>query len=83
MIIMSNKRIRAEQASVARRILQRHASSQKGHNNCWYHPEVLEELMRVFGIEYPTDRNLLPRSEFRLRCQEYECEVYEGRQDKL
>ncbi|MEK6925125.1 MAG: hypothetical protein AABW71_02705 [Nanoarchaeota archaeon] len=46
----SSKRIRSEQAIVAKRIVAEYASSQRGHDNCHWHPELWEKLMKLFNV---------------------------------
>lgn len=66
----------AQKGVRAREIVARYAGMQQDHDNCHWYPEIFEELMGVFGIEYPQDRKLPPRAEFRAGCQRYEDELY-------
>ncbi len=67
----------AEQGKMAKEIVVRYARLQQGHENCHYYPEMFEELMKAFDIEYPQDRKLPPRTEFRARCREFESKLYD------
>lgn len=52
-------------------ILQNFANK-KGHDKCWFNLEVLEELMKLYNIEYG-DAELVSKEEFKLGCQRF-CE---------
>lgn len=56
----------------------------KGHDNCWYNPEVLYALMQIWGIEPPgkEDRSLPSRCEFEQGCREFQDKLYGKPQDE-
>jgi hypothetical protein len=61
-------------------VLQELARRQ-GHDLCHYEPEAIEQLMKLYGVQPPTDLRLPARKDFRQGCRDYECFLY-GPDDK-
>lgn len=59
--------------ALARDVLQEWVS-RKGHERCWYYPEIFEKLCEYLEIETNLDPKLPPRPEFRSFCQKFENE---------
>lgn len=39
-------------------------SARTGQNLCWFNPEALQQLLRIFGISPPKKFRLVPREDF-------------------
>jgi hypothetical protein len=59
----------------AKTILQDWANKQ-GHERCHWHPEILQKLADLFGVEPTVEPELPPRAEFEEGCKRYQDEEY-------
>lgn len=50
-------------------------AEQKGHDNCWYYPEVFKKLCDLFGVTVKP-QNLPPKAEFEAGCKKYQDDIY-------
>lgn len=65
-----------EALSAARQVLTGWAGKQ-GHERCWWHPEILEELCGILGVDVGHTTPLLPsRDEFELGCKRFQDGQY-------
>jgi hypothetical protein len=63
-----------QQHAKAKTVVQEWANK-KGHDRCWYYPELFRELAAIFEIA-ASDPCLPPRNEFEQGCRRYQEEVY-------
>lgn len=51
-------------------------AAKQGHQRCWYHPEIFQQIAGMVGakVEYP--KNLPPVAEFRKGCEQYTAIEY-------
>jgi hypothetical protein len=62
----------------AKAILQEWANKQ-GHERCHWHPEILQKLADLFGVEPTVEPMLPPEAEFEEMCGKYRQEQYHGK----
>lgn len=72
-----------EQNEKAKQIIQSWVNK-RGHDRCWYYPDLFRQLADLFGIE-TQDPGLPPEEEFRAGCERYRKEEYAAcdRQERL
>lgn len=59
------------------RLILQQLATRKGHDRCWYNPEVLRELLDLHGIELSADRTDLPsEDDFAAGCNRFRRELY-------
>ncbi len=59
----------------ARQVLEEW-QGKKGHNRCWYYPELFNKLRGIFNVERSSQPELPPLEEFREGCRRYQAEEY-------
>ncbi|MDO8509125.1 MAG: hypothetical protein Q7S27_05580 [Nanoarchaeota archaeon] len=53
----------------------------KGHNQCWYYPEIFIALGLIHNVDVSKCPELPPREEFSQHCKIYEERLYDGRKE--
>lgn len=51
-------------------------ADKKGHERCWYYPELFNKLTSSLNIEAPDDKKLPSLEEFKCGCEKYQREEY-------
>jgi hypothetical protein len=60
----------------AKSVVQQWADK-RGHDRCWYYPELFADLAKIFRIEC-SDPCLPSREEFELGCKRYQNDVFDN-----
>jgi len=50
--------------------------SKKGHDRCWYYPEIFRKIANILGIQLTDRPDLPPEEEFEEFCGRYRQEEY-------
>ena len=64
-----------EKLAQAKRIIQTWVD-QKGHERCWYYPDLFTQLVQLFEIKMTEEPRLPPLGEFKKGCERYQKEEY-------
>ena len=64
-----------EKFNEAKKILEEWIDKQ-GHERCWYYPDLLEELIKIYGVTSSKSPSLPPLEEFKKGCLKYQEEEY-------
>lgn len=67
---------RSEQRETAAVAALRAWVAKRGHDRCHYHPDILNELARIFEIDLGDDHGLPSLAEFQEGCRLYQTEQY-------
>jgi|SRR5690606_24869251 len=72
MIILEN-----EQGKVKRiKTLIQEWDNKRGHDKCWYYPEIFEDIAKVVNVPLINNQPCVPRTDFRNNCQIFEAGIY-------
>jgi len=67
-----------EKAKGAKIIIQEWVDKQE-HDRCWYYPDLFRKLAEVFDVKYSREPRLPSLKEFKIGCERYQEEEYNGR----
>ena len=59
----------------ARKVIQEWLDK-KGHDRCWYYPDLFNKLVKIFDIKPSKNPSLPPLKEFKKGCEKYQEEEY-------
>jgi hypothetical protein len=56
-------------------------NNKKGHDRCWYYPELFEKIAKIVGVELKQSPELPTLDEFRAGCEKYQVEQFNLQRD--
>lgn len=60
----------------ARRLLDQVLNAQ-GHDQCWWHPELVQRLAQLFEVRHSCTLRLPPIDEFHRECRKFARTLYQ------